>query len=157
MHKKTRFCSIENHINNKLQRRGGENNVDGKSCGRISMAWLRCSYGRRRCSGEFNVFFYKPDDWQQNYSQNKTIKNWFDSFDTSQPLPLTNFVFTPERVAEMLDGRDGSIDLIPSHLGLINVDLELATKLSGVNLKQAKRNFLGVHNMLSSGVTTRTV
>ena len=96
--------------------------------------------------------FIKPDDWQQNYSQNKTIKNWFDSFDTSQPLPLTNFVFTPERVAEILDGRDGSIDLIPSHLGLINVDLELATKLSGVNLKQAKRNFLGVHNMLSSGL-----
>ena len=42
--------------------------------------------------------------------------------------------------------------MIPSHLGLINVDLELATKLSGANLKQSKQNFIAVHSMFSRGL-----
>ena len=37
---------------------------------------------------------------------------------------------------------------MPSHLGLINVDLQLATGLSGANLRQAKTNFLKVHRRL---------
>ena len=42
--------------------------------------------------------------------------------------------------------------LIPSHLGLINVDLELATELGGATLKQSKINFLKVHKRLSDGL-----
>ena len=37
---------------------------------------------------------------------------------------------------------------MPSHLGLINVDLELATALGGASLNQAKVNFLRVHRRL---------
>ncbi len=50
-----------------------------------------------------------------------------------------------------LAGR-GELHLIPSHLGLINVDLELATELGGASLKQAKVNFLKVHRRLSEGI-----
>ena len=97
--------------------------------------------------------FITPDDWQNNYSENSTIKSWFDSFESGKPLPLTEIIFSPARVAEILASRSGSVDLIPSHLGLLNVDLELATKLGGVNLAQAKRNFLSVHSMLSCGLS----
>ena len=45
-------------------------------------------------------------------------------------------------------GRRGEIHLVPSHLGLINVDLELATALGGASLQQAKANFLKVHRRL---------
>ena len=97
--------------------------------------------------------FITPDDWLKNYSESSTIKSWFDSFESGKPLPLSKIIFPPTRVAEILANRSGSIDLIPSHLGLINVDLELATKLGGANLTQAKRNFLSVHSMLSCGLS----
>ncbi len=96
--------------------------------------------------------FIAPDDWQNNYSESRTIKSWFDSFESGTPLPLSDIIFTPNRIAEALNPRNGQVDLIPSHLGLINVDLELATKLGGANLTQAKRNFLSVHSMLSRGL-----
>jgi len=54
-------------------------------------------------------------------------------------------------VKPRLAGR-GELHLIPSHLGLINVDLELATELGGASLKQAKVNFLKVHRRLSEGI-----
>lgn len=97
--------------------------------------------------------FITPDDWQTNYANNKTIKNWFDSFDVGSPLPLSDIIFTPGAVASYLRARQGKLDLIASHLGLINVDLELATKLGGANLTQAKRNFLTVHSMLATGLS----
>lgn len=96
--------------------------------------------------------FITPDDWQTNYAENKTIKNWFDSSEIGSPIPLTDIIFTPQRTASHLRGRQGELDLIASHLGLINVDLELATKLGGANLTQAKRNFLAVHSMLAAGL-----
>lgn len=37
-------------------------------------------------------------------------------------------------------------------LGLINVDLELATKLGGANISQAKKNFITVHRRLADGI-----
>ena len=96
--------------------------------------------------------FIKPDDWLNNYSDTTTIKQWFDSFESGTPFSLSDIIFAPRRVARRLRRRDGSLDLIASHLGLINVDLELATKLGGVNLTQAKRNFLSVHSILVDGL-----
>ena len=96
--------------------------------------------------------FITPDDWRDNYEQSRTIKSWFESLEHGNPIPLSSIVFTPSRVTAALRGRLGSVDLIPSHLGLINVDLELATKLGGANLTQAKRNFLNVHSMIAQGL-----
>jgi chromosome partitioning protein len=44
------------------------------------------------------------------------------------------------------------VALIPSHLGLINVDLELATQLGGANITQVKRNYVRVHRRLAAGL-----
>ncbi len=94
--------------------------------------------------------FITPDDWSDNYADTKTVKAWFDSIEQRNPISLADIVFTPNRISNALKYRDGGVDLIASHLGLINVDLDLATKLGGANLTQAKRNFLSVHSMLAT-------
>jgi chromosome partitioning protein len=95
--------------------------------------------------------FIKPDEWTQNYEDSGTIKAWFDSLDGGSPMPLSALIQTPPRLAQRLHGK-GKLDVIYSHLGLINVDLELATKLGGANLTQAKKNFIAVHRKLADGM-----
>ena len=95
--------------------------------------------------------FIKPDEWEANYEKNKTIKSWFDSYETGAPIALASLIHTPARIASRLAGR-GKLDAIYSHLGLINVDLELATNLGGANLAQAKKNFISVHRRLADGL-----
>lgn len=94
-----------------------------------------------------------PNDWATHFAANGTIKKWFDSHDTGSPASLASLIHTPSRIRERLRGN-GKIDLIPSHLGLINVDLELATKLGGASLEQAKKNFIAVHRRLADGLMT---
>jgi chromosome partitioning protein len=99
--------------------------------------------------------FIKPDEWEANYEADKTIKSWFDSFEGGAPMPLAGLIQTPARITQALGGR-GRLDVIYSHLGLINVDLELATNLGGANLAQAKKNFISIHKRLADGLASVT-
>lgn len=93
--------------------------------------------------------FVSPDYWDRNLKENKTIKSWFECISQEDPpIPLTNLVDSPTEVNKFIDSRKGKIDLIASHLGLINVDLELATLLGGANLTQSKRKYIKVHGKL---------
>jgi chromosome partitioning protein len=98
--------------------------------------------------------FIKPEEWQQQYADSKTIKAWFDSISESQPVPISELIFTPPRVTDALRSspNPGKLDLVASHLALINVDLELATQLGGATLAQAKSNYLKVHRRLADGL-----
>src|SRR5688572_17392356 len=78
-----------------------------------------------------------PDEWRDKFADAKTIKNWFDSFDQGNPISLKSIVDTPRRINSRLGSGRGKVDAIYSHLGLINVDLELATSLGGATLAQA--------------------
>ncbi|MBP0617045.1 ParA family protein [Jiella mangrovi] len=91
--------------------------------------------------------FIRPDEWQADYADDKTIKKIFDSFVDGENYDINRLIFSPSRVASALSGN-GKLSLISSHLGLINVDLELATLLGGANMKQTKNNFLKVHRRL---------
>lgn len=91
--------------------------------------------------------------WSKEFADEKTIKSWFDAFETGTPIPLSGLAFQPNRIAHQLNGR-GQLAMICSHLGLINVDLELATKLGGSSLVQAKRNFIAIHRRLADGLNT---
>jgi len=93
-----------------------------------------------------------PDEWKKDYAPSKTIKSWFDSFEHSSPLPLKSIVQQPARINSALGQGRGRIDAIFSHLGLINVDLELATNLGGATLAQAKKNFTTIHRRLADGL-----
>ena len=92
--------------------------------------------------------FVKPDYWKKNLADGGTIKDWFDSFSERKILPLQDSIITPSDAEYRVNGK---LDLIPSHLGLINVDLELATELSGATLRQSKQNYLKVHQRLANG------
>ena len=98
--------------------------------------------------------FIRPDEWQDKFEHDGTIKSWFDSFEDGQPIELATLICKPDRLARQLrlSNCKGKVELIPSHLGLINVDLELAADLGGANLQQTKRNFLRVHRRLRTGL-----
>ena len=98
--------------------------------------------------------FIPPNEWRTGYEKDGTIKSWFDSFEDGKPIELASLICKPPRVARSLRGREGEIELIPSHLGLINVDLELAADLGGANLQQTKKNFLKVHRRLRDGLVS---
>ena len=94
--------------------------------------------------------FIPPDQWSSEFERSRTIKSWFDSFESHSPIDLGSLAFEPRKIMDHLRkcGRRGEIRLVPSHLGLINVDLELATALGGASLQQAKASFLRVHRRL---------
>jgi chromosome partitioning protein len=107
--------------------------------------------------------FILPDIWERSFSgtvtatgtssPDRTIKAWLESFDSATPVDLTSLIHTPARAQAALKGN-GRLDLISSHLGLINVDLELATSLAGGTLAQVKRNFIKLHTRLGDGLAT---
>lgn len=98
--------------------------------------------------------FITPDFWDSSLKDHHTIKNYFDNISQGYaPAPLSNLVVKPQvnnYLSQM--GSSGHIDLISSHLGLINVDLELATLLGGANLNQAKLNYIKVHGKLRDSI-----
>jgi chromosome partitioning protein len=95
--------------------------------------------------------FIRPEDWIKSFADHKTIKSWFDAFEKGKPIALWTLVYTPKRIKAKLVGR-GELDIICSHLGLINVDLDLAVKLGGASLAQAKLNFINIHRRLAVGL-----
>lgn len=97
--------------------------------------------------------FIRASDWEKNFADSKTIKQSFDSLLAGDTFDINSLIYEPKRVKAALSGR-GKLDIICSHLGLINVDLELATLLGGANMRQSKQNFLKVHRRLADGLAT---
>lgn len=89
--------------------------------------------------------------WHETLSRERTIKRWFDMMDAAEPPSVESLVCTPSRVNELFI-FPGRLDLIASHLALINVDLDLATRLSGSSFDQARRNYLKVHRHLAAAL-----
>lgn len=94
--------------------------------------------------------FFTVDEWRSKYEASKTIKNWYDAFiDKDAELNLSSLIAHPARVNS---GMKGKLDLICSHLALINVDLELATRLIGGTERDLRNNYLRVHSRLKLGI-----
>jgi len=95
--------------------------------------------------------FVTPDYWDKKLKDTKTIKSWFDCISQgNQTMPLSDLKVRPDVVNSFLNRhtQKGCIDLISSHLGLINVDLELATLLGGASPTQTQQKYLKVHGKL---------
>ncbi len=95
--------------------------------------------------------FIRPEDWEANLAEGRTIKRWFDTVREGDEVDMNGLIFEEMQVNRSLRGK-GRLALIPSHLGLINVDLELATQLGGANMAQVKRNYVRVHRRLAKGL-----
>lgn len=93
--------------------------------------------------------FLSPDYWDKNLKDHRTIKNWFDCISQGEhTMPLSTLRVRPESVNKNFASNGGCLDLISSHLGLINVDLELATLLGGASPSQTQKKYLKVHGKL---------
>ena len=98
--------------------------------------------------------FIRPEDWEEDLSDARTIKRWFDTVREGDEVDMNGLIFEEMLINRVMQngGRLGRLALIPSHLGLINVDLELATQLGGANMTQVKRNYVRVHRRLAKGL-----
>ena len=92
--------------------------------------------------------FIKPEEWREHIASTQTIKNWFNT--KKKEVAFADLIIEPLKAKSYTTGK---LHLISSHLELINVDLELATKLGGANLQQAKENFIKVHRRLITGIS----
>lgn len=96
--------------------------------------------------------FVTPDDWKSHLSENKTIKNWF-TFEEDKAESFKELIIAPKRANEEIKKNgDGLLNMIASHLDLINIDLELAAELKGSTIKQQRNSYLKVHNSLKIGI-----
>lgn len=83
--------------------------------------------------------YMKVEEWKSTYEKDKTIKYWFDSIiDGTKPVPSFK---------ELIVTKNG-VDLICSHLGLIDVDIELAAGLSAATDRQHRKNFIKTYSYI---------
>ena len=95
--------------------------------------------------------FLRVDEWSSDFADNRTIKQLFDSLLDGKDFDISGLIYEPSRAKQALQGR-GKLEIISSHLGLINVDLELATLLNGASLRKSKQNFIKVHSRLADSL-----
>lgn len=92
--------------------------------------------------------FFSVDDWNAELREARTIKRWYDGDMPGKDVALEELILTPEAVNDVVKGNAGQLDLISSHLALIDIDLQLASKLGGTTLAESKDKFLRVHGCL---------
>ncbi|MBQ7215766.1 MAG: AAA family ATPase [Synergistaceae bacterium] len=82
--------------------------------------------------------FMTPDVWRERYSDNRTFKNYFEAVINGDfVLPSLRRYLIPLNNWDMLKLGDEKFDLISSHLGLVDLDTELASMIvvSNDNIK----------------------
>lgn len=100
--------------------------------------------------------FIDVEQWQQLDAEGKTIKHWYDDFlDNNIDVSLEALITQPQRINQQLSNykADGRVNLIASHLELINVDLELATRLGGTTDRIIRSNYLRLLSRLKTHIT----
>lgn len=99
--------------------------------------------------------FIDINAWQNLDIQGKTIKHWYDEFivhDTDESLK--ELIVRPNLVNNIIKnmGSTGYVDLISSHLELINLDMELATMYGGNTERTIRSSFLRLFSRLKQGL-----
>jgi len=97
--------------------------------------------------------FYSSDALAKEFTDSGTLLHWFQAFvDDQTTEPLRDYVVSPPRVNEVLKSHGGKLDLIPSHLGLIDVDLDLAAHVGGSRFQISSDGYLWVHRLLADAL-----
>lgn len=94
--------------------------------------------------------FYSVDQWREELRKDSTIMRWYEGDRPGSEIDLHQLVVTPPQVNQHFQVSGGSLDLISSHLKLIDIDLRLAARLGGgTTLGESKRKFLDLHGCLA--------
>ncbi len=98
--------------------------------------------------------FIKPEKWKKEFQKTRTLKVWFDSIFDGSPIQLSSLIFRPQKINNVIKkiGNEGYVDLIASDLGLINVDLDLATELTGGTPAKQRKSYLKVHRYIKGAL-----
>src|SRR6266542_3992000 len=97
--------------------------------------------------------FFRVPEWETQLAEGRTILQWFDSFLAGGAVdPLRKYVVSPPAVNEVVQPSGGLLDLLASHLGLIEVDLDLAAGLGGARFQRSSPRFLPVHRLLADAL-----
>lgn len=93
--------------------------------------------------------FMSPEYWRDKYKDTKTMKNYFDPIikGADEILSLSDLVIhlNPGNVISF---NDGKLDLISSHLGLIDIDIRLAGLINVSNTTMHSATFLKTYSYL---------
>ena len=97
--------------------------------------------------------FYDLKEWEDQIAERRTVLQWFESFvSTGAAAPLDRYVTVPSAVNEAAAGNGGEVHLLASHLGLIEIDLDLAAALGGSRYLTQHPRFLPVHRLLADAL-----
>ena len=97
--------------------------------------------------------FLRAGEWEQHAADGRTILQWFESFiRNGTPELLQNYLVAPTAVNAIVKPGGGHLHLLASHLGLIEVDLDLAAGLGGARFQQSNPRFLPVHRLLADAL-----
>src|SRR2546429_1056486 len=98
--------------------------------------------------------FYSMDEWRQDLRDARTLRQWYDGDVPGRDMSLVDLVLTPPRVNNHISTSGGQLDLIASHLRLIDVDLQLAARFTGgTTISESRKRFLQVHSCLADALT----
>jgi chromosome partitioning protein len=98
--------------------------------------------------------FYQPYVWEQELADEYTILQWLGSVLAPGPTaPLQKYVLTPPIVNELVGrGGSGRLDLVASHLGLVDADLDFAAELGGSRFQYGSPRYLELHRSLADAL-----
>jgi chromosome partitioning protein len=100
--------------------------------------------------------FYRADVWEKELADEHTLLQWFGSvLELGTPRPLGSFVLTPPQVNKVIadGGSSGRLDLLASHLGLIEVDLDFAYALGGSRFQHGSPSYLRIARSLANALS----
>jgi chromosome partitioning protein len=101
--------------------------------------------------------FYAPEEFDRRFAAGGTMLHWFRSWIADQsPADLADFIVTPPRVNWLVGAGGGRVDLVASHLGLIDIDLDLAAFVGGSQFDVTNSGFLWVHRLLADALVDLT-
>jgi chromosome partitioning protein len=98
--------------------------------------------------------FYRPDYWEKELADEHTILQWYGSVLSPGPAdPLRKFVSIPPLVNEVIRANGGGrLDLLASHLDLVDVDLDFAYLLGGSGFQHGSPNYLPIYRCLTDAL-----
>lgn len=99
--------------------------------------------------------FIDVDEWTELDNSSRTIKHWYDEFlNGDRDVSLRNLIIKPVKTNNRLlsSNASGCLDLISSHLELINLDMELATQYGGNTERTFRSSFLRLFTRLKKGL-----
>jgi chromosome partitioning protein len=97
--------------------------------------------------------FYEAREWEYRLADERTILQWFGSVLTGSPTSLHKYVVTPPVVNEVINQHgDGRLDLVASHLGLVDVDLDFAANLGGSRFQHGSPRYVALHRALADAL-----